>query len=186
MTTQAMSQFFACLALGCLAGVAGIIILAVAGRWSDRAAALLDDLRAVALWLGWIVALVATLGSLYYSLVAHFDPCPLCWYQRICMYPLAVVLLIAAIRRDSKIYIYAAAPVIVGLLLALYHTQLQAFPQQHPLFCIITDPCTDRDVWQFGFISLPFMAMSAFLFIGTMLTLARSHTDALTPENSHG
>ena len=60
----------------------------------------------------------------------------------------------------------------VGAALAVYHTQLQAFPSQHSTFCTTTEPCTVRYVWEFGFVSLPFMALSAFAFVITMTVLA--------------
>jgi disulfide bond formation protein DsbB len=141
-----------------------------------------EDLAPNALWLAWIVALVTTLGSLYYSEVAHFVPCPLCWYQRIAVYPLAIVLLVAAIRRDRTIWYYAIGPAVIGAAFAIYHTQLQAFPSQGSSFCTLREPCTTRYVWQFGFVSLPFMALSAFAFIITMLFVAR--VGVPTPQRS--
>ena len=113
-------------------------------------------------------ALVTMLGSLYYSLIAHYLPCELCWYQRICMYPLSVILLVGALRKDRRVWMYAAAPALVGTVIAIYHTQLQAFPEQRT-FCALDNPCTARFVWEFGFVSLPLMDLLAFFFIVTML-----------------
>lgn len=168
MTTAQMSVFFAVLSLACWAGTAAALGLLAFRR---RAAPLLDAAPIVALWLAWLVASVATAGSLYYSRVAHFEPCELCWYQRICMYPLAVVLLVAAIRRDVGVWRYALPLALVGAVIAGYHTQLQAFPDQST-FCATTVPCNIRDVWEFGFVSIPFMALAAFAFIITMLAIA--------------
>ena len=84
--------------------------------------------RAIAgaeLWLAWLVALVATAGSLYYSEVANFIPCPLCWYERIAMYPLAVVLLVAALTRDRRGVLYTAALPVVGAAIAIWHVYLE-------------------------------------------------------------
>ena len=134
------------------------------------------------LWLAWLVALVTTLGSLYFSEIAHFTPCKLCWYQRIAMYPLAIVLLVAAFRRDRRIAWYVVPVAIVGAGFAAYHTQLQAFPSQHSSFCTTTEPCTVRYVWEFGFVSLPLMALSAFVFIITMTILVGRHASAGTEE----
>ena len=175
MSTPTVSRFFAVLALACWVGVAAVVGLVIARRRrpGGRADDAYRDVQRNALWLAWIVALVATLGSLYYSEIAHFVPCKLCWYQRICMYPLAVILLVAAVRRERRIWMYVLPQAVVGAGFALYHTQLQAFPSQGSSFCTTLEPCTVRYVWQFGFVSLPFMALSAFSFIITMLLVAR-------------
>ena len=167
---------FAILALLTFASTVAVLGVALVGRIAPGGTAteLAGDLRRSSLWLGWIVALVTTLGSLYYSLVAHFEPCELCWYQRICVYPLAVVLLVAALRNDFGIWRYAAIPVVVGLGIAIYHSQLQAFPDQST-FCSAVNPCTIRYVWEFGFVSLPFMALSAFSIIIVLMLVARAN-----------
>ncbi len=176
MDTPTFSTFFALLALACWAASACVLVVWVAAKLAPASgvADRVDELRQGALWLGWVVALVTTLGSLYYSQVAHFVPCPLCWYQRICMYPLSVILLVAALRRDRSVWLTAGPLVVVGAGFALYHTQLQAFPDQHSAFCTTLEPCTTRYVWEFGFVSLPFMSLAAFTFIGIMVMLARS------------
>lgn len=178
MSTADFSVFFALLSLVCWAATAGLLGLSAVSRWrpNGEAALLFDDVRRVGLWLAWIVALVTTLGSLYFSQIAHFTPCALCWYQRIAMYPLSIVLLVAALRRDRRIAWYVVPVATIGALFALYHTQLQAFPHQHSSFCTLTEPCTVRYVWEFGFVSLPFMALSAFVFVITMaIFVARAH-----------
>jgi len=179
MTTSTMSVFFATLSLVCWAGTLGILVLVVAarGRPASAAAGIRDDLARNALWLGWLVAAVCTVGSLYFSEVAHFVPCELCWYQRICMYPMAIVLLVAAIRRDTGIWRYAIGPLLIGIAVAIYHSQLQAFPEQRT-FCSATIPCNVRFVWEFGFVSLPFMALAGFCFIVAMVLLARTADSA--------
>ena len=176
MSTAAFSVFFALLALLCLAGTVVVAVLAVAcrSRPDSLAAGLFADLRPLALWLAWVVALVTTLGSLYFSDIAGFTPCKLCWYQRIAMYPLAVLLLIAAIRRDRAVWVYVVPQATIGALIAVYHTQLQAFPDQSSSFCTLAAPCTERYVWEFGFVSLPFMALVAFVFIIAMALVART------------
>jgi disulfide bond formation protein DsbB len=174
MSTAHFSMFFALLSLACWAATIAVWSLAVVGRSrrDGEAALLFDDVCRVGLWLAGLVALVTTLGSLYFSQVAHFTPCALCWYQRIAMYPLSIVLLVAAVRRDRGIVWYVVPVATIGALFAAYHTQLQAFPQQHSSFCTIAEPCTVRYVWEFGFVSIPFMALSAFVFIITMTLCA--------------
>jgi disulfide bond formation protein DsbB len=169
-----LSTFFAVLALATAAAtvstwvVVGASLATGQGSWWSEARAALGDLG---LWLGGLVALVTMAGSLYYSLVAHFEPCELCWYQRICVYPLSIMLLVAAARRDRGIWRYALAPAVIGVVIAAYHTQLQAFPKQRS-FCQATNPCTNRYVWKFGFVSLPLMDLVALCFIITMVVVA--------------
>jgi disulfide bond formation protein DsbB len=174
MSTDTLTTFFALLALGCAAGaVLGIVLLLgakVSGPDSTMRVAR-DAVGDVALWLGWVVALVTTLGSLYFSLVADYKPCELCWYQRICMYPLAAILLVGALRRDRTVWWYAGPPAAIGIVIAAYHTQLQAFPEQKT-FCDLENPCTNRYVWEFGFMSLPLMNLIALTFIVVMLVLS--------------
>jgi len=124
-----------------------------------------------ALTLAWIVALVATLGSLYFSEVAHFVPCSLCWWQRIAMYPLVVILGIAALRSDHGIRRYVLPMVAIGAVISAYHYQLERFPSQTALACSAAAPCTTVWVWRFHYISIPFMAFSAFTLIATLLLL---------------
>jgi len=182
LDTPTFSRFFALLSLVCWVAVIFVVVVAVVARNrpGSRAADVLADFSRNAIWLGALVASVTMLGSLYYSQVAHFVPCALCWYQRIAMYPLAVILLIAAARRDRSIWRYVGPLAIIGAGFSVYHTQLQAYPNQHSSFCTTLEPCTVRYVWEFGFVSLPFMALSAFAFILTMMVLTRSldrHTD---------
>lgn len=115
-------------------------------------------------WLAFAVAAIATLGSLYYSEVAHFIPCEMCWFQRIFMYPQAIVLLVAALRRDVEAWRYAVPLSVIGLLFSAYHYQLELFPDQ-PSMCSTTIPCSVRFVEVYGFVSIAFMAGAGFISI---------------------
>jgi disulfide bond formation protein DsbB len=120
--------------------------------------------------LAWIVALVTTLGSLYYSEIANFVPCRLCWYQRICMYPLAVILLVGLVLRDRRVRWYAAPFVIIGAPISLYHwlvERVDFFAESSA--CSAEAPCTVPWFQELGYVTLAFMALSAFLLIGTLL-----------------
>jgi len=118
-------------------------------------------------WLALAVAATAMTGSLYYSEVADFVPCEFCWYQRITMYPLALILLIAAITNDRRIGRYVIPIALIGLTLSTYHYQLQLFPEQASS-CTDGIPCHFQWVNQFGFVSIPFMSGSGFLAILTL------------------
>lgn len=186
MSVRQMSLFFALLTVVANVTVVGTAALALAGRSSPSAARALERIRSVlgepALWLAGLVALVATLGSLYYSEVAHFTPCVLCWYQRIAMYPLAVILPIAAFRGDRQVVRYAVPLAAIGAAISIYHYQLQRFPDQASLSCSVEAPCTVTWVWQLGYISIPFMALSAFALIVTLLIVGRTGAEPGTQE----
>jgi len=150
-----------------LAGVAALAVIGLVSWRSDgsRLVGLRDDLSRVALWLAFAVALTCTLGSLYFSEIAKFTPCKLCWYQRIAMYPLVLLLGIAAARRDRGIRVYVLAQAAIGAGIAAYHSWLQAFPSSSSSFCTVDAPCTERHVWELGFVSIPFMSLAGFLLI---------------------
>lgn len=112
------------------------------------------------------VAVGATLGSLYLSEVVGLVPCELCWFQRIAMYPMAVVLIIARIRGDRTVVPYVIALSTIGLAIALYHVQLQLFPDQSS-FCEVANPCTSTAGQAFGWMTIPQMAAICFALIGT-------------------
>ena len=178
MDTQVFSRFFALLTLAADGLALGLLALALASRVSDRASnaweATRDFLGEHALSLAWLIALTATLGSLYYSEVAHYIPCKLCWYQRIAMYPLAIVLGIAALRRDLGIRRYVLPMVGVGAAISTWHYLLEHFPSlSGSASCDPSAPCTVRWVWEFDFISIPFMALGGFASIAALLLTAR-------------
>jgi len=168
------NTFFTILTL--LANVAVIVavVLAVGAvvstRMRDFGAAVLATVGPSGRLLAWIVATVATLGSLYYSEIANFVPCRLCWYQRICMYPLAVILLVGLVLRDRAVRWYAAPFVIIGAPLSLYHwlvERVDFFAKSSS--CSAEAPCTVPWFQELGYVTLAFMALSAFLLIGTLL-----------------
>jgi disulfide bond formation protein DsbB len=178
-TVSTVSFFFASLALLCWAAIILVGVGALLRRFSTASAPLLEsvrlDLGRAALTLAWLIALVTMLGSLYYSRVQHYVPCELCWYQRICIYPFAVILAIAAWRRDVGIRVYAIPVLAVGAGIAGYHSWVQAYPPTNGTsFCTLDAPCTLRYVWEFGFVSLPFMALSACCCMIMLLLIARS------------
>jgi disulfide bond formation protein DsbB len=164
-----------------LLAVIGILILAwfvlmfVASRFSDGLAESYDNVRVrltpYAIPAAFIVALLAMAGSLYFSEIAHFKPCLLCWYQRIAMYPLALILLIAAIRRDIGVRWYVIPLALIGIVISSYHYVLEWFPEISTGACEVDNPCTAVWFREFGFISLPFLALVAFLLIITFLLI---------------
>lgn len=168
MTATTVTTFFSILTVIAVALVVGWVALTVAARGSAGAARLrhtvVASLDGYTLGFAWIVATVCTLGSLYYSEIVHFEPCKLCWIQRIGMYPLAVILLIAMVRRDDGARLYAYPLAMIGGLFAVYHYTVQLFPSLEGE-CSLAVPCSTREIWRWGFMSMPFMSASGFALI---------------------
>ncbi|MFD1177000.1 disulfide oxidoreductase [Paenibacillus puldeungensis] len=128
------------------------------------------------IYLAWLVSLVATAGSLYLSEVLHYEPCKLCWFQRIFMYPQVILLGIAAYRNDRNIITYAIPLSAIGGSISLYHYAEQKIPGLSQLLpCKIGVPCGVDYLGQgwLGFITIPFMALVAFILIILCLLAAR-------------
>ena len=169
-----MTLFFALLAVVAEVAVVAAVVLWVGGMRSERLAEAgrraRDSVAPSALWLAWIVALVCTLGSLYLSEVAHFLPCKLCWYQRIAMYPLAVLLLVAAIRRDRAVARATLPLIAIGAGISTFHYLVERFPSlAGASTCDPTAPCTVLWIWRFHYLSIPAMALSGFLLIAVLV-----------------
>lgn len=125
--------------------------------------------------LGWAagVALVATLGSLYLSDVVGFVPCSLCWYQRIAMYPLWVILGVAFWRNEPAVWAYALPLPLIGVAISAYHVMVQYRPNLEVAACTGGIPCSARYLLVYGFVSIPVMAAGAFLFVAACLLVVR-------------
>ena len=179
MPYETVRTFFALLALAANAATIVIVVAAFAkGTMRER---VFGSLAGSELWLGFVVAATATLGSLYLSEIVHLVPCTFCWYQRIAMYPLAVILLIAAVRRDHDVRIYAGVLATIGALLAAYHRLLQIFPSLDSGTC--STGCTAAWFEIFGFITIPYMALSAFLLILALLWVDRFNSSEIAPSS---
>ena len=158
------NNFFAILTLVALLGAVGLFVYRVV---KGPEAATLLGIKAV--WLAWVVALVATVGSLMYSELFHYVPCRLCWFQRIAMYPLAIILLVGAIRREAAVKFYAVPVALIGLVISIYHNVVQFFPSLEGGSCDPLNPCSARSIEMFGFMDLPFMAGAGFIVIAVLL-----------------
>lgn len=118
----------------------------------------------------WCIANIAMLGSLYLSEIMGFVPCTLCWYQRILMYPLVILLGIAAFREDKTIYIYTLPSSLLGAAIALYHYITQKLPVLSEIAACSTDtPCSGEYINWFGFITIPFLSLVAFIIISVLM-----------------
>lgn len=121
-------------------------------------------------YLAWIVALVATVGSLFFSEVMELPPCVLCWYQRIAMYPLILIIGTAIIMRDVRLKIYALPLCLIGLAISIYHNLLYyGIIPESITPCTAGISCTSRQIEWLGFITIPLLALTAFILIAAFL-----------------
>lgn len=117
-----------------------------------------------ALLFAWIVALVATLGSLYYSEIAGFNPCNLCWWQRIFIYPQVLLLGIAYFKKDDSIINYSLSLLGVATLFSLYHNYIYYTTKTSSL-CSLSIPCVQKYITGLNYITIPLMALSSILLM---------------------
>ena len=170
VNTETVQIFSALLALGVLgAGLVALVALAVVARpaWSQAgwARGYLTMLGDVAPWAIAAVATGTMAGSLYFSEVAGFAPCELCWYQRIGVYPVAIMSWVGLVRRERVLAPYTIALSVAGLCVSVYHYLLEWFPEIKSSVCSVDVPCTTVWFRELGFVTLAFMAGSAFVFL---------------------
>lgn len=124
------------------------------------------DSRELILFAAWATSIIAVFGSLYFSEIRQYEPCELCWYQRILMYPFSLILGIAVVLKDYRIAFYTMILSALGILVSLYHYSLQKIP-------FLADsadtcgrvPCSGQYINWLGFITIPFLAFTAFTII---------------------
>lgn len=125
-------------------------------------------------YLAFIQAIAATSGSLYYSEIKHYTPCVLCWYQRILMYPLIIIIGVGILRKDKKLYQYVLPMSILGTIIAAYHVMLQkGILPESVAPCTLGAACTTKYVGYFGFITIPVMSLTAFVVITVCMLIYR-------------
>lgn len=156
------SRFVALLAFAALAtGVTGLI----------RPAAFRQIGLRNGIGLAWLIATVATTGSLIYSEYYLFEPCRLCWFQRIAMYPLVLTLGVGWWKSDRTVTRYAVPLAVTGAGISVWHLANQWILTEST--CEIGASCAVRYVTEFGFVTIPFMALSGFVAIAGLLLAVR-------------
>ncbi len=118
--------------------------------------------------LAFLVSLISVAGSLFYSNVIGFPPCELCWFQRIFMYPLVVVLGMALVKKDRHMADYGLALAGLGFLVSLYHNYIYYYNGGLNVFCLrggVQVSCIKRYVFEFGYVTIPMMALTAFALV---------------------
>jgi len=129
-------------------------------------------IRKYGLYVVWVIAMIATSGSLYLSEMQSIPACHLCWYQKICMYPLAIIAGLAAWRGNLWIAVYLIPQALVGLVLACFQIVIQSFSIRSffPIeFCTPGPNCTETIAFGIESLSLPILSAIAFLFINVLL-----------------
>ena len=181
-STDLAITFFTFLTVLANAAVVGVVATAAAGRrWPRPWRALRPELAAGGPGLAWVVAAVCTSGSLFFSEVADFQPCRLCWIQRGFMYPLVLVLgvaLLAAATGHDRLArgarLLAGTAAVLGAGVASYHVLLERFPSlETSASCDPAMPCSLVWFERFGVVTLPYMALSGFVLIVTLLVAGR-------------
>ncbi|MEK4099842.1 disulfide bond formation protein B [Bacillus sp. FSL E2-0195] len=119
--------------------------------------------------IAWTIATSAMLISLVFSEWMKLPPCDLCWYQRMAMYPLVLILGVGMYRKDPLVSTYAFPFALCGLLLAVYQITIQTFPASEMKICSVGVSCTEDRLNLFGFISIPMLSFVGFLAIIILL-----------------
>ena len=116
------------------------------------------------LFLVWLVSLLATVGSLFFSEIMAFPPCTLCWYQRIAMYPIVAISTVALLTRDTQVAKYLWPLVVVGFVITVYHCLLYyGVIAAEIVPCGSVVSCTERQLDLLGFVSIPLLSLGSFL-----------------------
>lgn len=131
-----------------------------------------SGLKSYSLELSFSLATIATVGSLYFSNILGYEPCRMCWFQRIFMYPLVLILGIGILFEDDNVTDYALPLTMIGLPIALYHSLIQRYSQFQSSGCsVLSVSCSTEYTFHFGYITIPVMAFTAFL--GVLILLWR-------------
>lgn len=164
--TQNVNFFLAAITVASQIGaVLGILFFYIGSK--KAVAKFLSFFSAHYLKLALTVTLTATLGSLFYSEIAGFTPCKLCWFERIFMYPQAVIFGVALWKKDPKIWIYSSSLSIIGAVISFYHYLLQIgfLPEGSCDAVGRSVSCSKVFVMTFEYITIPLMAGTAFVLL---------------------
>lgn len=126
--------------------------------------------------IAFIISLIATLGSLFFSEIMEFIPCTMCWYQRIFMYPLVLIFLVNLLYPDDKLFKYSFPLVLTGLSFSIYHNLLMfKIISEEMVPCVQGVPCSTVYINWLGFITIPFLSFISFLTIFLLLLIFKKN-----------
>jgi len=154
-------------------GLAGqVLIVLVAISWLLAGDYIRRLLWGYELWAAFVVAAMATGGSLFFSEIAGFVPCELCWFQRISMYPLSILTLFAAFHGDYRFARYLIPLPVVGAGVSVYHLLVENHVVATPQACKIGAGCATKWINYFGYMTIPTLALTGFVLLIGFLSLA--------------
>lgn len=165
-------------ALGIVGQIAAVALLAaalLAAFGAGRPLRFARDLMwGNELWLTFVVAAVATLGSLFFSEITDFVPCKLCWFQRIFMYPLAIVVPLMALAHDRRAARYVLPLPVIGIPITIYHMLIERGIVEQAKACLISAPggCATKWIEEFGYVTIPTLALTSFVLCIVFLVFA--------------
>lgn len=114
------------------------------------------------IYFAWIINIVSLAGSMYFSNVMMLPPCVLCWFQRICIFPMSFILAVGFLKKDKNVLWYALPLVCIGWIISLYHNLLYyKIIQEAISMCTSGVSCTSKQIEYFGFITIPLMAYTS-------------------------
>lgn len=126
------------------------------------------------LYIAWVLAVASLVGSLYYSEIKNYTPCSLCWYQRILMYPLVLIIAVGILKKDKWLPLYVLPMSILGMLVAFYQVLLQTGILSEAVApCAIGVSCITKYTSYFGFVTIPLMSFAAFTIITVCMLIFR-------------
>lgn len=137
------------------------------------------------LWFAFLISLFSMLLSLFYSDIALYTPCLLCWYQRIFMYPQVFILGLAIYKKDATVAGYSIILAAIGALIALYQVYLQFGGESFGTCSVVgsTVSCTAKYVLEFGYVTIPVMSLTTFLLILVSMLSLKKKNKLKTYEN---
>jgi disulfide bond formation protein DsbB len=162
-----------------LVGVfAGLGVLWLAGVRRPLVA-VRDAIWGYELWFAFLVSATATLGILFFSEIADFVPCELCWYQRICMYPLAITTLLMALADDHRAARYLLPLPVIGAGISVYHLLVENEVVEQTQACLLSAPggCATKWIDEFGYVTIPTLALTGFALSFVFLLFAARGSD---------
>jgi disulfide bond formation protein DsbB len=164
---QVIAAALLLVAAAALAGLPGPLALVRRTAWGYE------------LWLAFVVAAVGTGGSLFFSEIANYPPCELCWFQRICMYPLSILTLLVAVFGDHRAARYLLPLPLVGAGVSVYHLLVENGVVHQTQACLISAPggCAVKWIDEFGYMTIPTLALTGFALSFALLLLASVDLD---------
>ncbi len=179
MTVDVVTSILTTLTILCWVLIAGTLLFYITSIFSGKAREYFHEYRDAldfyALPVAFAIALVALLGSLYLSEFANFIPCEYCWYQRIGIYPLSLILFVALITRDRSVKKYVLPMALIISLVSIWHILVQRISSLEAVTeCKAAAPCTSIYIDKLGFISIPVMALTAALTIAFLMLFLKA------------